>query len=221
VGEAVLGRTPRSVWGLIALAVAIAALALSASPARGTTDRIDYADQANPICASTNKQVVQLYEAVEAEIERLERLDPKNKKKARRLRERAYRLYEQLPFQYLVIYRAELAQLKAIAAPPGYEDTVARWLGVRERIAALYQQYLEIEELLEGPIGFVGKKPTRKTVKRALKRARKLRERQEQIEQQFLSEWDLDLELGAKMGAAYCVTGATGDVSTNFIGSDD
>lgn len=209
---------PRSVWGAIAIAIAMAALAIVAVPAGATTDRVDYSDQANPICASANKQVVQAYEFVEAETDRLEGLHPKNKKKARRIRKRAERLYDQLPLQFLAIYRGELAQLKAIAAPPGYEETVARWLGAREQIAALYEQYLQIESALDS-IEFAGK--SRKAIKRALKRERNLTRLEDQIDDQLIAAFDLDLELGAKMGAAYCVTAATGDISTNFIASVD
>jgi hypothetical protein len=201
-----------------AIAVAMAALAIVAVPAGATTDRVDYSDQANPICASANKQVVQAYEFVAAETDRLEGLHPKNKKKARRIRKRAERLYDQLPFQFLAIYRGELEQLKAIAAPPGYEATVARWLGAREQIAALYEQYLQIESALDS-IEFAGK--SRKAIKRALKRERNLTRLEDQIDDQLFAAFDLDLELGAKMGAAYCVTAATGDISTNFIASVD
>jgi hypothetical protein len=53
---------PRLVWGAIATGVGVAALALIAAPAHATTDRVDYSDQANPICISANKQTVQVYE---------------------------------------------------------------------------------------------------------------------------------------------------------------
>jgi hypothetical protein len=217
-GEVVLGGMPRFMWGAIVTGVALAALALTAAPAVATTDRVDYSDQANPICASANKQTVQLYEFIEAETERLEALHPKNRKQARRIRKRAERLYDQFPFQALAIYRASLEQLKGIAAPPGYEDTVARWLGAREQIAALYEQYLQIDIAIDS-IEFAGK--SRKAIKRALKRERKLEEREDQIDDQLIAAYDVDLELGTRMGAAYCVTGATGDVSTNFIDSGD
>jgi hypothetical protein len=212
---------PRRVWGATATAVALALLALLATPARATTDRVDYSDQANPICAAANKQVVQLYETFEAEIERLDGIRTKNRKHARRLTRRQEQLYDQLPLQFLAIYRAELEQLKTIAAPPSFEDTVARWIGTRDHIAAVYGQYIQLEQQLDGPIGFVGRKPTRKAIKRAQKRQRNLLRLQEQIEQQLLADLDIDLELGAKMGAAYCVTGATGDITTNFIESGD
>jgi hypothetical protein len=220
VGEAVLGGTPRGVWGAIAIAVAAAGLALAATPARATTDRVDYSDQANPICASANKQMVQLYETFEAEIQRLDRAHPKSRKKARRLYKRFERLYEQLPFQYIAIYHAELAQLKAIAAPPGYEDVVGRWLGTREEILALYVQYVQIDQELENSPG-LGTHPSRKAIKRRQKRRANLHRLESQIEDKLLVDTEVDLELGAKLGAAYCVTGADGVIDQVVFGGSD
>jgi hypothetical protein len=174
---------PRSVWGVIATGVAMALLAAAATPAGATTDRLDYSDRANPICASSNKQVNDLYEFVETETDRLEDLHPKSRKKAHRIARRAERLYEQLPFQFVAIYRAELEQLKLIAAPPGYEDTVDRWLRTRSEIAALYDEYLRLDRQLSSPIVRPGKKrPSRKAIKRRLKREGKLFARKRQVE---------------------------------------
>jgi hypothetical protein len=207
---------PRLIWGAIATGVATAVLAIGASPAVATTDRVDYSDQANPICAASNKQVEQTYEAFEAALERLDNRPFKNRKQARKRSRRAERLYEQLPFQFIVIYKAELEQLKTIAPPPGYEDTVARWLGTRGEIAALYEQYILIDQELEGPLvesGKSGKRPSRKAIKRALKRRTNLHRLEDQVEEKLLNDFEVDLELGAKMGAAYCVTGADGEIT--------
>jgi DNA repair ATPase RecN len=206
--------------GVLAACVAAGVFAIAAARADATTDRVDYSDQANPICASTNKQYVQLYESFEAAIERLDNRRVKNRKQARKLNRKVERLYEQLPFQIIALYKAELEQLRAIAPPPGYEDTVARWLGTRTEIAALYDQYLQIEQELEGSIvdsGKSGKRPSRKAVKRAQKRRENLRRLEDRIEEQFLTDSEVDLELGAKMGAAYCVTGADGEIAVNFL----
>jgi hypothetical protein len=212
----VFGGMPMLVCGAIATGVAMVALAIAASPAAATTDRVDYSDQANPICASTNKQYAQLYESVEAALERLDGRRPKSRKQARKLVRQFERLYEQLPFQIVALYKAELEQLKAISPPPGYEDTVARWLGSRGEIAALYEQYLLIDQQLEGPLvetGKSGKRPSRKAIKRAQKRRTNLHRREDQIEEQLLNDSEVDLELGSKMGAAYCVTGADGEIA--------
>jgi hypothetical protein len=207
---------PKLFWGAIATSVAMATLAIVASPAAATTDRVDYSDQANPICASTNKQYTQVYESFEAQLDRLEGHRVKNRKQARKRSRRFERLYEQLPFQIIALYKAELEQLKAIVPPPGYEDTVTRWLGTRGEIAALYEQYLQIDQQLEGPLvesGKGGKRPSRKAIKRAQKRRAKLYEREDQIEEQLLNDSEVDLELGSKLGAAYCVTGADGEIA--------
>jgi hypothetical protein len=219
---------PRFVWGGIATGVAAAALALTAAPALATTDRVDYSDQANPICASTNKQIEQAYDSFEAALERLDNVHPKNRKQARRearKRGRLFeRLYEELPFKVLALYQSELEQLKAISPPPGYEDTVARWLGTRGEIATLYGQYLQIDRELEGPLvdsGKGGKKPSRKAIKRAQKRRGNLHRLEDQIEERLFNDYEVDLELGAKMGAAYCVTGADGEIATVVFAEGD
>jgi hypothetical protein len=219
---------PRFVWGTIATGVATAALALTAAPAGATTDRLDYSDQANPICASTNKQIEQAYVAIEAALERLDNGHPKNRKQARRQahkRARLFeRLYEELPFQILALYKSELEQLKAISPPPGYEDTVARWLGTRGEIATLYEQYLQIERELEGPpvdSGEGTKRPSRKAIKRAQKRRANLHRLEDQIDERLLNDFEVDLELASKMGAAYCVTGADGEIATVVFDEGD
>ena len=221
-----LGRTPRVIWGAIAAGAAVATLAIAASPAAATTDRVDYSDQANPICISTTKQIEQLYESFEAQLERLDPPRAKNRKQARRqARKRAHRferLYEQLPNKVIALYKAELEQLKAVAPPPGYEDTVATWLANRGEIFSLYEQYLRIERELDGPLvdrGKDGKRPSRKAIKRAQKRYENLYEREERIEERIANDLEVNLELGTKLGAAYCVTGADGEI--DVIDLDD
>lgn len=194
-------------------------LALSAGPAFATSDRLDYADQANPICKSSNQQTDDLIQSTEAEIDRLYGLHPKSRKKARRLRERRDLLEQQLPFQIVALYQAELENLEKIAAPPGYESTVAAWLGTRQRISALYQKYLQVDQQLESGLGsFRGR--SRKAIKRHLKREQNLFKLEDQITQEFETESAADLELGTRMGAAYCVTGATGNLPPSIVEPD-
>ena len=208
--------------GIAAAGGCLIALGVAASPAVATTDRLDYADQANPICKSSNKQVDDLYESTEAEIDRLESLHPKNRKKALRVHERSDQLYEQLPFRILELYRAELDQLKGIAPPPGYEGTVAPWLATRAEIASLYEQILLIDQERERPLlGPSGKRPSRKAIKRHHKRLQNLERLQLQIYGQLLTDADIDLELGTRMGAAYCVTGATGELPREVASPPD
>jgi len=207
--------------GFVVLAGGLVCLAIAAAPALATTDRLDYSDQANPICKSSNKQIDDFYEATEAEIDRLYDVRAKNRKQARRLSKRRDQLEEQLPFQILAMYQAELNGLKAIAAPPGYEPTVAAWLSNRQQIADLYQQYVQIEKQLENPFGTFHKKPSRKALRRRSHRPQKLFTRSDQIVDQLLADEDIDLELGTRMGAAYCVTGATGDLAIDIASPDD
>jgi hypothetical protein len=181
---------------------------------------LDYADQANPICKSSNKQAEDLYESSEAEIERIENLRPKNRKQARRLSNRADQLYEQLPFQTQALYQAELDQLKALAAPPGYENTVATWLGTRQEISTLYLQVIQIEQREEQGFGRLPRHPSRKALKRRHKRYEALERLYDAAIDRFLIIAEVDLELGTRMGAAYCVTGATGGLPASIADPD-
>jgi hypothetical protein len=195
----------------------LVALGLAAAPAFATTDRLDYADQANPICKSANKQADDLYEATEAEIDRIDNLRPKNRKQARRLAKREERLYEQLPFQTQALYQAEVDQLKALAAPPGYESTVATWLGVRQEIATLYLEVIQIESQEEHGLGRLPRHASRKALKRRQKRYEALERRYDAAVDRILIDAEADLELGTRMGAAYCVTGATGLLPAEIV----
>jgi len=206
--------------GGIAIGGSLVVLAFAASPAFATTDRVDYSDQANPICASSNAQYEQLYESFEQELKRLESVHPKNRKQARRFSKRFGKLYDELPFKILAIYQAELDQLKSIAPPPGYEETVASWLANRQQILTLYQQYLQIEQEEDNGFGTLHKRPSRKAIKRRQKRRDNLERLSDQIEEQFVTDSKIDLELGAKLGAAYCVTGATGSLAVSISESD-
>jgi hypothetical protein len=206
--------------GIAALGGCLLTLAIAAGPAFAASDRLDYADQANPICKSSNKQTEDLYNSTEAEIDRLYALRPKNHKQARRLSRRREQLEEQLPFQTIGIYQAELDQLKALVAPPGYEDTVASWLGTRQRIATLYLQVIQIDQEEETGFDF-HKRPTRKAIKRRQKRMRNLDRLYQQSVDQLLIDVQTDLELGTRMGAAYCVTGATGHLPDGVIDPDE
>jgi hypothetical protein len=201
-----------SMWrgGIAILGGCLVGLGLVAAPALAATDRLDYADQANPICKSANQQALDLYEATEAEIERLESLRPKNRKQARRRRARADQLYEQEPFQAQAIYQAELNQLKALSAPPGYENTVATWLGARQEFSTLYLQIIQLEQREEQGFGSFPRHPSRKALKRRHKRYQALERRYDAAIDRILIIAAVDLELGTRMGASYCVTGATG-----------
>jgi hypothetical protein len=206
--------------GIAAVGGSLIALAIAASPALATTDRVDYSDHANPICASSNAQYEQLYDSFEQEEERLYDVRTKNRKQARRIQRRLEQLENEFPFRILAIYESELNQLKAITPPPGYDGTVANWLATRQQILTLYRQYVQIEQEEErGSVSF-HKRPSRKAIKRRQKRRENLERLSDQIEEQLITDAKVDLELGAKMGAAYCVTGATGSLAVSITGSD-
>jgi hypothetical protein len=205
----------------IAAAIALLVLAVAAPTASATTDRVDYSDQVNPICASSNLQTEQLYVSLEAQENRLFNQRIRGRKQARRVIRQFRRLENQLPFQVIAIYRAELAQLKAVAPPPGYEDVVARWLPVREELLNLDVQYLQFQQELDRvPARPRGKRPSRKARKRRVKRAERLENLSDQIEERLEADAKLNLELGAKLGAAYCVTGATGNLTPIHVFND-
>jgi hypothetical protein len=206
--------------GIAIVGGCLVALGLVAAPALATTDRLDYADQANPICKSANKQAVDLYEATEAEIDRIENVRAKNRKQARRLSKREDQLYVQLPFQTQALYQAELDQLKKLAAPPGYENTVATWLGNRQEISTLYLQVIQIEVQEEQGLGRFPRHPTRKALKRRHNRFEKLERLYNAAVDRIVILLDVDLELGTRMGAAYCVTGATGQLPAIIVDPD-
>lgn len=199
----------------------LVALTLTAATAFATADRLDYADQANPLCKSSNKQMEDLYESTEAEIDRLYDLHPTSRKKAHRLSERRDQLEAQLPFQIQALYQAALDNLKSIAAPPGYESTVTAWLANRQQIATLYLQYLQIEQKEEGGFESFHKRPSRKAIKRRHKQLQDLERQLDQTVGQLLTDGDVDLELGTRMGAAYCVTGATGELPSSVAIIED
>ena len=205
--------------GPLALALAVTGLALSAAPGMATTDRVDYSDQANPICKSTNNQVLHLYDSIEAEEQRLENAHRLTRKQARKIFKRIDRLYEQIPFRFVELFRAELEQLKAILPPPGYENDVASWLATRGEIGTLYLQYLQIEQQLEGSEG--PRPHSRKGVNRRAKRRATLHSLESQVESKLVVDLETDLELGSKLGAAYCVTGADGEIAVNIVASGD
>ena len=114
--------------------------------------------------------------------------------------------------------------MDALAVPTGLwsanENTVATWLGTRERIATLYLQIIQIDQEEETGFDF-HKRPTRKAIKRRQKRIRNLERLYDAAVAQLEIDVQTDLELGTRMGAAYCVTGATGHLPDGVIDPED
>jgi ribosome-associated translation inhibitor RaiA len=207
----VLGGMPRFVWGAIATGVAVAALAMAATPARATTDRVDYDAQVNPICASANAEAKQLYESAEQTFARLDRkADKARGKKRKKLEARSERLFEQLPDLSLAIYFRELDRLKGVPPATGDETLVSDWLTNRQTALDLTAQANRIGKRADRLFtkGFRGH--TLKAIQRWEKKFKKLQQQVNQIYQELEPLNERDIELGTQLGATYCVTFATG-----------
>jgi hypothetical protein len=211
VGEAVLGGTPRAVWGVIAIAVAMAALAISASSANATTNRADYAAQVNPICASANAQIKQLFETFDQELSRLDRKANKARgRKQEQLEARIEKLFTQLPGQSLAIAYAALAQLRSVSAAPGDEALVSTWLANRQTILDLSEQANRIQKRADRLFNRAFKGRSFRAFTRLTRRVDALQRKAYRIYEQIEPLADKDVELGTQLGATYCVTEATG-----------
>lgn len=221
-GDGVAGLRRRgAARGAIALAIAMIALAITAVPALATSSRAEYDDQVNPICQSANTQAEQLLQAFEQQLRGLEGKQVRGKK-ARRLRKKIDRLYNQLPSQWLAIFQSEFEQLKAVPPAPGDEGLVSDWLGNRGRLLSLTAQLFEVERQLEKLYDGVHRAHSLRAFKRLLKRQERQEKRlealNESLYEQLESASKIDLELGTRVGATYCVTGATGSLSSVTAG---
>lgn len=207
-----LGGTPRSIQGLIASAVALAALALAAAPARATTDRADYDAQVNPICASANLQAKALWEVFFQSSATLERKANKVRgEKRARLQRRLDGLYFRLQDQILAITADALAQLKLVPPAPGDDGIVSEWLATRQALHDLSAQSNALERRILRL--FTRQFERARSFRAFLRLDRKLKRLERQanaLQAQLLPLYEKDIELGAKLGATYCVTEATG-----------
>jgi hypothetical protein len=197
--------------GGVAVIGGIVALAIAATPAHATTDRADYAAQANTICKSGNAQQKQLYESFEQAIDRINAKEKKARgKKQAKLENKIDRLFSQIDDQSLAIADATHAQLKLIPAAPGDEQLVADWLGISQGLLDLIGQLnalnAKIEKLFFAP-------PKGHSLRAFMKQERKVKRLEKQANGLYAQLEPLnekDIELGTQLGATYCVTGATG-----------
>jgi hypothetical protein len=201
----------------------IVALAVAAAPAYATSDRADYDAQVNPICASANAQVKQLYDQLEALLDKLPDsgsgttvITDKGKSKKQRKRSKqereANRLFNQLPFQIKAIYDAELAQLKQVAPAAGDESLVANWLGNRQAIQDLNAQFNALEQRIERLFTreFKRRRFNLKAFERSERKQKRLEAQATALYEQLEQAENKDVEFGTQLGATYCVTQATG-----------
>jgi exonuclease VII large subunit len=201
--------------GIAIVGGCLVALALVAAPALATTDGPDYDAQVNPVCKSSNAEVEQLFTSFQQTFKALDRRANKlHGKKRRRVEQQQERLYEQIPFQFLALESAELAQLKAIAPPPGDESLVRDWLASRELKLSLYQQSIPIEQRIEKVyeknIGASSLEKFERKLKRQQRQVKRLERQLDSLYDQYEAASKVDLELGTQLGATYCVTQATG-----------
>ena len=210
-GEGVISGTHALARRLIAPAIIGIALAITATPAFATSDRADYDAQVNPICQSANAQEKQLYESFEQTLNRLQGKRVRGKKAAK-IEKRIERLFVQLPDQSQAILDTEFAQLKNVPPAPGDESLVSDWLAVRQSVADLVRQLNAIEKRIEKLEDFEPKRFSIRKFKRQGRRADRLERKANQLYEQIEALGDRDLELGTRLGATYCVTGATGIV---------
>jgi hypothetical protein len=196
---------------LIAPATVAVALAITAAPVFATTDVADYAAQVNPICQSANAQQKQLYESFEQAINRLHD-KPARGKKGAKIERRIDRLFTQLPIKSQAVLDAEFSQLKNVPPAPGDEGLVSDWLAIRQSELNLGRQLTALEIRIEKLFNFEPKKLSIRAFNRQDRREKRLEQKANRLYKQLEPLGDTDLELGTRLGATYCVTGATGTV---------
>jgi hypothetical protein len=202
--------------GGVAVIGGLVALAIAAAPAQATTDRADYAAQANAVCKSGNAQQKQLYEGFEQAIDRINAKEKKvHGRKRAKLESKIETLFNQIDDQSLAIADATHSQLKLIAAAPGDEQLVADWLTTAQTSLDLIRQVdaieARIEKLFNAPFKGHSIRAFRKrdrTQKRLEQQANALYAQLDPLNEKYV-------EQGTELGATYCVTGASGSSSSS------
>jgi hypothetical protein len=205
-------RQPRASAASTVIAIALLAVAISAGPASAASTRAEYVAQVNPICASANSQARALWETFFKTTDRLEKTAKKlHGKKRIRVQRRLDELFYRLDDQVLAVYSGALAQLKLIPPAPGDEALVAEWLATRQALQDLSAKsnalFQRIDRLFTR--GFHEARSFR-AFRRLERKMERLEKRANALQAQILPLYEKDLELGAKLGATYCVTEATG-----------
>jgi superfamily II RNA helicase len=211
-GGPVLGGKPRRTWGALAISIALVALALAAAPALATTDRPDYDAQVNPICASANaqsEQVDALFVQTFAQLKH--RASKVHGKKRKKILNRLEGLFYDITDQQVAVYNAELGRLKQVSAAPGDEKLVSDWLTARQQVLDLTSQANAIARVSDRLFtrAFEKTRSLRQFI-RLQKKVSALDRQVDVLYSQIEPLYRQDIELGAKLGAAYCVSEATG-----------
>jgi hypothetical protein len=194
--------------GLIVLAATALIAGVFAAPAGAATTRADYAAQVNPICATANGQVDQVYADLKRAFRKFE--GTYAGKKIRRLEKHQTRLNRQLHERTEAITTIELGQLGQVVPASGDEEIVSKWIANRRVLQGLA---IASNELSERADRIFNRLFSGKNARSYIRNERKLDRVQRQsgrLYQQIRLAEGVDLELGTQLGATYCVTGASG-----------
>jgi hypothetical protein len=207
------------------MAVAAAALAMTAPGAQATANRAEYQAQVNEVCVTANREAERIFGALIRKLIKAEKrgkgdgesevvfFSVQRKRIAVPLSHKQpgpdpiTRIFRHFSRLLLLVDESELANLRQVAPAPGDDGLVNDWLSSRALQIELYREALRLDARLEklfetgpGKIGFEG----------FFKKLAKIERRYEQIAEQAFAAFDTDIELGARLGASYCITDATG-----------
>jgi hypothetical protein len=125
------GRGRTSAHGLIAFAIALIALAITANSAIGAATRSEFVAQVEPFCQAAQKPTIKAYLAAFKNIPRDQ--DRITKSVARRADRSLGRLYVRIS----EIFGHTSAAISSVSPPPDDEATVSSWLAGRNQAQML------------------------------------------------------------------------------------
>ena len=197
--------------GVLAIAFALVAMAVGPAAAQAATDRADYAAQVNPICAAANAQSKAIYESAEQAVERLSRRAKKHRgKKNDRLFQQLSKVFFDAGDQSLAVARAALAQVRVVLPAPGDESIVSEWLATDQALLDMSAESnalsRRIDRLFTAEITF----HSFRALERHERKLKRLEQQANTLYAQIEPLAERYTELGAKLGATYCVSDATG-----------
>jgi hypothetical protein len=191
---------------ILAVAASASVLLLTAPGAGATADRAEYAAQANQVCAAGNAEAERLGTALQRKVNSIYRRmekRPFSPKKWDRWTTRIDTLFRRYQRAYLELATRSLETLAQIPAAPGDEQLVAGWIAVRRESIQVYSR-------LGGGFQVVVADNVTKRTKKARRRAKRRAAEEKRLYRRYLELYELDVEYASTLGAAYCVTGATG-----------
>ena len=192
---------------LAALTAATVALAALPSVALATTDRNDYADQVNPICASANAQDQQLTARAEERFAQLHReLRRAHGQRREKLLAQDRKLTAALPDRHLAIHYDELRRLRTVAAAPGDGLLVTSWLDARKTGLDLTHQLNKLDRRSERLLKATAHTIDIGTLNILDRKIKRLDKRANRLENRVISAESTDFDLGAELGANDCIT---------------